>query len=339
MPGTATCNTIHYVEIDTGSVGLRLLADNPELTLNLPAVTDASSHPLAECLMFADGDSWGSVVKADFQLPESGQKVAGMNVHIIGAASAGPPPTGCIPSPPLMTENTVPDFGANGILGVGPFINDCNSTGNCNGTGAAVYYSCPAPGNCATISATTAQQLPNPATLFAKDNNGVIIELPPVASAGQASLSGGVVVFGIDTETNNSSSGATKLSADLASGFITGTLNGKTYADTFLDSGSNAIFFADSSIVACTAPNTAFYCPATAVNQNATLNNTLSAPFTVGNADQLFGANPSFNAFNNIGGTNSDPSGLDLGLPFFFGRNVFTGFENVATNAPPFFAY
>ena len=30
---------------------------------------------------------------------------------------------------------------------------------------------------------------------------------------------------------------------------------------------------------------------------------------------------------------------LDLGLSFFYGHNVFTGFEDLSTNTAPFFAY
>ena len=125
VPGTSTCQTIDHVEVDTGSIGLRLISS--VVTVSLPALLDSASRPLAECLQFADGTSWGSVVTADVTMPVSGESAKGVNVQLIGAAAAGSPPAACTGTP----ENTVSTFGANGILGVGPFNNDCDSTGDC----------------------------------------------------------------------------------------------------------------------------------------------------------------------------------------------------------------
>ena len=47
-------------------------------------------------------------------------------------------------------------------------------------------------------------QVQNPVTMFATDNNGTIITLPSVASAGAANVTGSLI-FGIDTESNNAS--------------------------------------------------------------------------------------------------------------------------------------
>ena len=67
---------------------------------------------------------------------------------------------------------------------------------------------------------------------------------------------------------------------------------------------------------------------------------TLTANFSVANADTLFSIT-SYTAFSNLGGTNSNPNGFDLGLPFFYGHNVFTAIEGntVSGNMGPFFAY
>ena len=154
--------------------------------------SNASNH-LAECLQFADGFSWGSVNRADITFPVSGKTASNVIVHVIGAASVGNPSTAsptCLPPPPingnacLGLENTVPCFGANGILGVGPFVNDCNSVGSCDPpnpptitsgsvtfpANSATYYSCTAANSCNEVSAgiVTAQwQLPNPVVLVA----------------------------------------------------------------------------------------------------------------------------------------------------------------------------
>ena len=63
-----------------------------------------------------------------------------------------------------------------------------------------------------------------------------------------------------------------------------------------------------------------------------------SVTFTVGNADAIF-ANPIFFVFSNLGGPN--PGAFDWGLPFVFGRHVFTAIElqNTPAGPGPYFAY
>jgi len=347
VPGSTTnCQTIDHVEIDTGSVGLRILADAP-LSVTLPAVVDSGGAPLAECLAFADGFSWGSVNTADIVLPVSGESASSVTVQVIAQSPTGigAPQAACVPpaNSPLPEENTVATFGANGILGVGPFINDCNSEGGCAPGSSATYYSCSSSGNCTSLTASLAQQVVNPVTLFATDNNGVIIELPAVGTGGAQTVTAGAVVFGIGTENNNALGDASQIPADPASGFITANLNGSTYTDSYLDSGSNGNFLTDSRLMPiCPTPSNAnptsgFYCPSSTVSESATLGaGAVAANFDVANADNLFASN--FSAYNNLGGTNPDPASLDLGLSFFFGRNVFTGFETT-TGASPYFAY
>lgn len=357
--GTSTCQTIDHVEVDTGSVGLRILAGGNaggELTIPLTPLTDASNNPLAECLQFGDGFSWGSVVTADITMPVSTETASNVVVHVIGATSAGDPanasPT-CVPFPPLVTENTVTSFGANGIIGVGPFLADCVPGAACapgtpqgpNGpcqTGqhcipqfSATYFSCPTPTTCTETTVQAAQQLQNPGSLFAKDNNGVILELPAVGDTGASNPSGGVLVFGIGTQSNNSLGTATQLPLNTTTGFVNATLNGSALSDSYLDSGSNGNFFV-SSLTPCGAvgtPNSGFYCPGSTMPQNATLGDTnLSADFDVANANTLFASGNT--EFNNVAGTIADPKSLDFGLPFFFGKNIYT-----AWSPQPYFAY
>ena len=338
VPGTATCQTIDHIEIDTGSVGLRLISSG--VTVALPAETDSSNNLLAECLLFADNTaSYGALAVADVVLPISGEKASSVNVQLIGASSAGTPPSSSCTG---TQDNTVDTFGANGILGVGPFITDCNAGTCAAGTSPTLYYSCPTSSSCTETSVSDAQQLQNPVSLFAKDNNGVIVELPSISSSGADSPSGGVIVFGIGTESNNALGSATQLTADPNSGDLSAMLNGTSYPESYIDSGSNANFFNDSSLTACPSPNQGFYCPTSTTAEMATLSgtngNTLAATFNVANADTLF-QNTTYTAFNDIGAAafSTQASSLDLGLPYFFGENIYLAFET-ATNTAPYFA-
>jgi len=338
-PTSGACQTIPDIEVDTGSTGLRLLASAMN-GLILPVETNGT-NPLAECLQFADGSSWGSLAVANITLPVSGETASGVHVQIIGdpAYPDTTIPTDCTGTP----RNMVSTFGANGILGVGPFLQDCGSacvTAVVTGT----YYQCPAPSTCAGTTATLLQQVQNPVSMFATDNNGVIVELPVVAAAGATTASGSLV-FGIGTQTNNALGMATVLPEDPSTGFITGTYKGTAYVDGYLDSGSNGNYFTDSSLTtpACTGSNAGvFYCPTSVMSETASLKGTttttLTANFSVGDADTITAGDA---AFPGLGGPNSDPKGFDLGLPFFYGHNVYTAIEGntISGNMGPFFAY
>src|ERR1700730_8979817 len=52
IPGTATCQSIDHIAVDTGSSGLRILAS--QLTLTLPNSANAAGQPIGNCVQFAD---------------------------------------------------------------------------------------------------------------------------------------------------------------------------------------------------------------------------------------------------------------------------------------------
>jgi hypothetical protein len=326
-PGsTSNCQTIDHIEVDTASYGLRVLSSALSSSLALQQETDASGSPLVECAVFADGISWGPVKMADLQV--AGETATGIPMQVIGDSAFPTPPTDC--SSQGTTEDTVASFGANGILGVGPFVQD-------DGT----YYTCPA-GVCSqTTSITVGEEVSNPVAYFAADNNGVIVELPQVPTGGATSLTGSLV-FGIGTESNNGLANATIYAVDPNNGNLTVTYKNNTYDDSFIDSGSNANYFSDSTIPPCTS---GFYCPLSTLSLAATNTGVNGASgtvsFSVANADNLFSGNPSGVAFASLAGPNPDSSSFDWGLPFFFGRHVYTAIadQNTPGGIGPYVAY
>jgi Protein of unknown function (DUF3443) len=332
-PGSTTnCQTIDHIQVDTGSYGLRLVA--PPLTLTLPVETLANGSSLAECTQFADGFSWGPIVTADLQI--AGEQANAVPVQVIGDSRFTSIPATCS-STGGTSEDTVSTFGANGILGIGPFELDC---GDCAINTHGLYYACTG-STCTDTTVPANLQMPNPVTHFAVDNNGTIIVLPSVVAAGALTVSGSLI-FGIDTQTNNVSGTQTVLTVD-GNANLSITADGTTFASSFIDSGSNGVFFNDSNIANCTAPANdpssqivEFYCPGTPITlgviiegQNLVTTNNLT--FTVGNAQNMLNANPSFNAFPQLAGTFPMPGTFDYGLPFFYGKRVAVAVEGAIT--------
>jgi hypothetical protein len=350
-PGSTTnCQTIDHVQVDTGSYGLRLFPAgtttagelNSTVLAALPLVK-VSGVPVAECTVFADGFSWGSVRTADITI--SGESAANVPIQIMGDPDFTNIPSGC--SSFGTEEDTVPEFGANGILGIGPFVQDC---GDCTQTvDNGYYYTCTSGGGaCGPTAVALTQEVSNPVAAFTTDSNGVIVELPAVSDTGSLTVTG-ALVFGIGTESNNALGSATVLTTDDEFGYISTTFNGTTYPDSYVDSGSNFYYFNDSSISTCgTTPNTVF-CPSSQLTLSATnegQNGTQSTfTFYIADANTLYNNNPSFTAFDNIGApqttTGTGPQTFDIGLPFFYGRNVFYAIAGASTSGGdgPYVAY
>jgi hypothetical protein len=334
-PGSTTsCQTIDHIQVDTGSYGLRLLA--PVLTLTLPVEKLAnSSNSLVECTIFLDGYSWGPVATADVQI--GGETAQSLPVQVIGDSRFPTVPANC--SGMGTAEDTVSAFGANGILGIGPFELGC---GDCDTVTHGIYYACGT--TCAETVVPTAMQEPNPVTRFAADNNGSIIDLPAVASTGAATLTGSLI-FGIDTQSNNQSGTQTVLTVNgLAE--LTMTFLGQALTNSFMDSGSNGIFFADSNIAPCMTTDTDFYCPGNTLTlalsiqgQNGVMVNNLT--FGVGNAQTMLNNNPSFNVFPLLAGTipAGNPGTFDYGLAFFYGKRVAVAVDKTSVGTGPYIAF
>jgi hypothetical protein len=328
VPGsTASCQIIDHIQVDTASFGLRILA--PILTVNLPVQTTANGDTLLECTHFVDGYSWGPVALADVHI--SGESASSLPVQVIGAANFTNVPANCSNIGPA--EDTVGAFGANGILGIGVFAQDCGAA--CVSTvDNGAYYACTST-QCQATTLALASQVQNPVTFFATDKNGVVIQLPNVAAQGAATVTGSLI-FGIDTQANNKSGSQTVLTVDSTAGDFTTVFNSQSLTQSFLDTGSNGLFFNDTSLPPCKSTNfMKFYCPASPQVLSAVLEgqNTVSATvnFSVDDAETLGANDPSLVAFATLAGTYPTANSFDWGLPFYYGRTVYTAIENAAT--------
>ena len=152
VPGSTTnCQTIDHIQIDTASYGLRILA--PVLTLTLPVQTALDGNSLVECTQFADGYSWGPVEQADVQI--AGESAAAVAIQVIGDPQFTNVPANCSGSGP--EEDTVAAFGANGILGIGVFNQDCGP-GCASTADSRVYYACTASAQCQAHSRAASRE-------------------------------------------------------------------------------------------------------------------------------------------------------------------------------------
>jgi hypothetical protein len=328
VPGTTTCQTIDHILVDTGSYGLRLSASALNAAIALPAVANASGAPLGQCAHFVDGFAWGSVRRADVKL--ANEAASAIPVQVVGDKGA------IYANVPAACSNTGANFGsglgANGILGIGLFAQDCPSC--VSSTAPAVYFACNASG-CSSTTADLRSQVTNPVSAFAQDNNGTVLTLPAVPQGGATTLAGSLT-FGIGTQSNNQITNQTVLVTD-SRGDIRTTYKGATVS-SFLDSGSNALFFTDASLPQCSG----FYCPTSpqalsAVNSSPANGATSNVNFTI-EGIQTIGAGVTV---ANVGADAGLGRTFDWGLPFFFGRSVFTAIAGAATpkGPGPYWAY
>jgi hypothetical protein len=258
-----------------------------------------------------------------------GEQASGIPIQVIGLDKFGTIPSGC--SSQGSSEETQNDLGSNGILGVGLGTVDCGS--GCTFAGASnpgLYYACPTAATCQVTAVAAANQVVNPVARFPTDNNGVVMQLPIATAGGTTSLSG-TLIFGIGTQANNQLGSAKVFTTDNRGNFTT-TFNGQSYNKSFIDSGSNGIFFLDAATAGlpeCTASKS-FYCPtatralsATHVGANGT---SAVVAFNAGNVDKL---NATFAVFGDT--TGALANSFDWGLPFFYGRTVFTAIAGAST--------
>jgi hypothetical protein len=328
QPNTTNCVTVDNVLLDTGSTGLRVLASAVS-SLQLNPVT-VKSAPIIECASFISGSAWGPVKLADVKM--SSELASSIPIQILADPSYSSIPSACGGSQGTEIASTIK---TNGILGVGLFVNDSQN-----------YFNCvPTTLNNCRISLSSSLQVQNPVSAFKVDNNGVIVKLPSISASG-ASLVTGSLTFGIDTQSNNSSAGSNVIPTDSYGNFTT-YFNNTTYTYSFIDSGSNALFFPSGSLSSVLVPCSSstvlgFYCPSATQSYTAslTLKNKVQASvdFSAANAETLVASRNS--AFTNLTGQIGNNL-FDWGLPFFYGRSVYIGITGRSSNAGtgPYYAY
>jgi hypothetical protein len=347
-PGSTTsCVTIDHVFLDTGSIGLRLLASAVS-GVNLPPMTQAGGT-VAECYPFVVGAVWGPMARADLHV--GGESALNLPMQIIRDRNAGgaAPPADCQTAANGELLDSLEKLQAKGVLGVGMVNYDCGvvcEDGDYSG-GYTLYYRCDTAGACAAAAVPADEQVQNPVSKFAVNNNGTIVILPALPETG-ASVARGRLVFGIGTQTNNQLRTETvilRVQTDptQADYLYVGTQLGTTrYAFSYFDSGSNGLFFDEPALTTRCLGNGAgdsWYCPSDVQTLSALVTDafgtTTTVPLSIASADRLFATANS--AFGNLGGGSGGNEGAFVwGLPFFFGRHTYTAIwgQALATNGP-----
>ncbi len=307
------CKSIDHVVVDTGSFGLRVL-QSAVAGLSLPAdtvVTGSGTASLGECVGFLSGHMWGSVTHATLQM--ASETTASLPVQVIGASDL--PAASATPcNNPGPDVGSLLGIGGNGLLGIGPFVGD-----------AGTYYACSAGVCTALASPPSGEQVANPVASIVNttDTNGVVLQMPAVPDAG-APLAYGTLSFGVDTQADNSTSGLAAIPLD-ANGYMVVTAMGTPYPDSFTDSGSNFYFAPLGASIPTDAqqhfiPSSLLTLPITLASAGgAAYSTSLQSQMLIDNYNSMnFAINL---AFNDIGAATGS-GGVDLGMPFFYGKRV-----------------
>jgi hypothetical protein len=326
QPNTQNCYTVNNVLFDTGSEGVRILASAlPANFLNPIATTNGNED---ECAAFADGVTFGDVALAQVQL--GGLTSSSIPIQIIGQSSYSIPTSCSNMGTSMQTASTL---GANGIVGIGPFQEDCGS-GCALKSNNNYYYSCQSGTGCSSIAMPTTQQVTNPIIAMPTYNNGTVISLPNISISGVNSVNG-YIYMGIGSATNNT---YTVNVIPLNSvGQMNVNYKGTIYPNSFVDSGSSVYGLIDSTMNTCSVSGNNFFCPGGLVNIPIVASDTnnvqnISSQITVNDATTLlYSGNIVFNDLATpLVGTLSN--GVDLGLSFFFGKNIITGINGKTSN-------
>ena len=299
-PGNkANCQVIDHVQIDTGSVGLRIASSavNRSLLQAMPYVPTSGLQILTNCVVFGSLDSlYGPVQTADVYIADKFAR--NVPLQIFGQNLTPPHGCGSTFSPP----QGVSQFGANGLLGVALGLSEPETFYSCNNDGSSCE---PGP------STTT----PNLVSKFQNDNNGVTIALNAVPSSAAVPVQG-FLILGVGTQADNTPpEGTVPLQADPSSGRINLHI-GNTTVPALIDSGTSLLLINDPSL----SPSDTVRLGLSSYNATTPA---YTVDFTVGDADTLMN-----NAVIAYHAAADGGVGLPiLGLPLFFGRTMYFVFD------------
>lgn len=347
VPGTTTCQTIDNILVDTGSYGLKIFKSL--ITIPLSTIQIAGGD-LANCTGYLDGSGhWGPMQTADVIL---GNKKAS-NVPMVALDASyfnAQAKSKCATSP----DSSPADAGFNGIIGVGGFVHDCDvgSAGSPNDCALSAvpksYFRCSG-ATCVSTITPEASQLTNPVALMpANYNNGLVIKLPSVPTTGAGAAYGYMILgIGSPSDSNNDASGVVAYPTS-NSGYFTTEFDGVTLSKSFIDSGSNFLYFQQTSTLPYCSGSTTWFCPTATQTLSAVLRGSGGSPsisinFDIGNTNTL--VSYSNMVYDNIGGDIGEADMFDWGLPFFLGRSVFVGIKgssatvNGGSVSGPFWAF
>lgn len=317
------CDSVDDILLDTGSSGLRVFGSLLTKTL---ASMEINGSAVAECVGFADGTgSWGPVKYANVKLGSAATTEA-IPIQVIDVNF---PTTGAGKANCIGASTSPSDFSLNGIIGVGPLKTDAATV---------TYFTCSG-----TIchAVVPPAYVTNPISKFAPGlNNGLTLTFAALPDEG-ATGADGYGIFGVATSAANTPKSTVSTFEIKASSPIPinvfSTFH-ETTLPSFLDTGSQFFYFEDYFLPKC--PGTNAFCPDNITAELAQMNgndgndivSSAYINFNIGNAMQLIDSGNT--AFSNIGYVFPGFNNIDWGMPFYFGRTVYTVFagESVVIN-------
>jgi hypothetical protein len=340
VPGTNECQTIDRVLLSTSSTGLVLSAGVLRPSMNLPQLKDQSGKAAGRCLLAGTADSagkydsvaWVGVRKADIKLAD--MVASSLSIELMNDQALPSIPDICRSGADTLTT----DLGFNGMLGLRHLDADCGAGCSIQVSAIPRYYGCDAFA-CAGVTMPIESQVRNPVALFEQGyNNGFSLSLPASEGVSNSVLQGSLV-FGIGTQSNNQLGNAKVYRFDNTS-YLTAFYNGTQFR-ALPDTAYRSIRVHDSSIPQCSSTTVnPYFCPTTQQPLSISL---LAANGSREMLDVPIVRPPSSTAYqvSSFGRYGAVDEPLILGVPFYFGRTVFTAIEGRSTSAGtgPFIAF
>ena len=321
------CFTVRKLLLDTGSSGLRIFpsAIPPGVAPSTVLPQTANRTSLWECLPFGTAHLWGRVVPADVTLG-TGRAIRDLPVQFAEKSSfAPPPPCG------RGTEGESPSISdIDGILGVSPVRFD-----------GGIYFKCSDHG-CRPDAPSPREAIVNPVMRDEKDNNGIVLRFPEIPKNGRGPIIG-ELLLGVGTARDNRLPQGVRFFSMDGNGFFrakTGRSSRLFYGR--LDTGTTALVLPDQKIPACSPPLSHLACPDRETFVSVFIPDTRGRqrrfPILVGNAETRLREHRSVAGDILYFSPETSSPPFILGMPFFFGKNLFILYPPASSNKGSKFA-